>query len=72
MDMRRKRRAGLTLVELLVVMGIITLLASLLLAAISSAVGKARRSACTNNLRQINLGVRMYSLFLASTKTAPF
>ena len=50
-----------TLLELLAVIAIIALLASLLLAAISSAQGKARRATCTNNLRQISLGVRMYS-----------
>jgi len=33
----------------------------MLLAAISSAIGKARRITCLNNLRQINLGVQMYS-----------
>ena len=59
--MRHKTNTGLTLVELLVVIAIIAILASLLLAAISGAKGKARRVVCTSGLRQINLGVRMYS-----------
>jgi len=59
-DMRH-RITGFTLVELLMVMAIIAILAALLLAAISGAKGKARRIICTSNLRQINLGVRMYS-----------
>lgn len=57
----RRKTGGFTLVELLVVIAIIAILASLLLATVSSVKGKARRLTCTNNLRQINLGVRMFS-----------
>jgi prepilin-type N-terminal cleavage/methylation domain-containing protein len=62
-DMRQnlELKTGFTLIELLVVIGIIAILASLLLTAVSHALGKARRVTCMNNLRQINLGVRMYS-----------
>ena len=62
-DMRHniEPKRGFTLIELLVVIAIIAILAALLLAAVSSAIGKARRITCTNNLRQINLGVRMYA-----------
>lgn len=52
---------GFTLIELLVTIGIIAIVASLLLAAVGSVRGKARKITCTNNLRQINLGVRMYA-----------
>src|ERR1041384_6402114 len=57
MDSKR----AFTLIELLVVIGIIAILAALLFPAISAAKATARRTACLNNLRQINLGLRMYS-----------
>jgi prepilin-type N-terminal cleavage/methylation domain-containing protein/prepilin-type processing-associated H-X9-DG protein len=59
--MKRKLEAGFTLVELLVVIAIVAILSALLLSAVAGAKGKARRMICMNNLRQINLGVRMYS-----------
>ena len=49
------------MIELLLVMAILGVLAALLLPAISAGKSKAQRAVCTDNLRQISLGVRMYS-----------
>jgi prepilin-type processing-associated H-X9-DG protein len=46
---------------MLAVVAIIAILAALSLSALSAAKNRVQRTACLNNLRQINLGVRMYS-----------
>lgn len=59
-DARPREWAGLTIVEMLVVVAILGVLLGLLLPAVQSARERSRRSQCSTNLRTLALAVRSY------------
>ncbi len=57
---RRRSAAGFSLIELMVVIGVLVVLMSLVLAAVQSAREAARRAYCVNSLKQIGLALLNY------------
>ena len=58
---KMKSRSAFTLIELLVVIAIIGILSAILLSALRGAKESGRRISCVNNLRQVNLAIRLYA-----------
>jgi prepilin-type N-terminal cleavage/methylation domain-containing protein/prepilin-type processing-associated H-X9-DG protein len=58
--MHRSQRTAFTLLELLVVIGVIGALTSLLLPAVNAVRQSSRRTGCMSNLRQIGLAMEQY------------
>lgn len=56
----RRRFAGVTVLELMIVLSIIGILLALLLPAVQAARERARETVCKNNVHQLNLGIAHY------------
>ena len=68
---RGVRFAAFTLVELLVVIGVIALLISMLLPAMKKARESAQRATCASNIRQLVVGIALYAVDQKDRTPAP-
>ena len=76
MGSHRRRRRAFTLVELLVVIGIIGLLISIIMPALNKAREQARRTRCLSNMRQLSIAWMLYATDskgrICGSNTPPF
>ena len=56
----RNKNSGFTLIELMIVVAIIGILVGLLLPAVQAAREAARRMSCSNNFKQLGIGIHNY------------
>jgi prepilin-type N-terminal cleavage/methylation domain-containing protein/prepilin-type processing-associated H-X9-DG protein len=69
---RKYKKHGFTLIELLVVIAIIAILSAILFPAIRKAIDSARRTRCSNHMRQIAMAFMNYShSFSGDMRTIP-
>ncbi len=68
----RVSRAGFTLVEIMIVVAIIGVLASMAFPYYVKARGNSQKSSCINTLRQMDGGVQSYALEHRLPSTAPY
>src|SRR2546421_12209315 len=69
-SLNARHRRGFTLVELLVVIGIIAILIAVILPALAQARAAANSTACLSNLRQFGQAIQMYAV--ANKSSLPY